>query len=346
MGAARKMSLRAKVSARLTTSSVKDDDGGAADAVAVSSAAAAARASISEAARSIRLVLAKGLAGRSGRSSTARKENDEPGGGAPLVRRFRELQADRAEQDKVIAALRSMLRDKGVSDSRVDQAVDAALFKGVDMKAHDAAASAGGLPVIAPGASRELLMRELRNLKVRAVRARFMRACFAAHAELAHARDTCAATSSSSSLFFGLINTSLTVFLFFFRCSILFFQPCDLSLLCSSSPPSPRPLAPFCISSQPVLTPASGQGFDGFHLGDDRWSEDHGRRRQPRRPKRTLARRGHPGKTQRLVVHGDFSSRIRRSRGRGGRRTQTRDVRQRRHGRSTGWHDVGDGTLG
>jgi hypothetical protein len=161
------MSLRAKAQARLSTSSVINDD--AAAAYASSAAAVAeARTSISEAARSIRVVLAKGLAGRNGKTSTSasKKEND-PGGGAPLVRKFQEAKADMAEQDKVIATLRSMLRrgggENGKTEKEIDNEIDTALFKGVDMNVH----GAGGLPAIAPGASRELLMRELRSLKVR-----------------------------------------------------------------------------------------------------------------------------------------------------------------------------------
>ena len=155
-------SPRAKMS-RLGTASAKDDDDDDDDddAPASSAVAQTVATSVAEAARSIRVVLAKGLAGRTSSKSKSSKENDEPSGGAPLLRRFRELQTDREEQDKVIDALRSLLRDKGEQDSRIDQQVDAALFRGIDMK------GGGGLPAIAHGASRELLLRELRNLKVR-----------------------------------------------------------------------------------------------------------------------------------------------------------------------------------
>ena len=44
--------------------------------------------------------------------------------GAPLLRKFKEAQADRAEQDRVVGALRAMLRDSGLPDARVDTAVD------------------------------------------------------------------------------------------------------------------------------------------------------------------------------------------------------------------------------
>jgi hypothetical protein len=41
-----------------------------------------------------------------------------------LLRKFKEVQADRAEQDRVVGALRAMLRDSGQADARIDTAVD------------------------------------------------------------------------------------------------------------------------------------------------------------------------------------------------------------------------------
>lgn len=114
------------------------------------------RVSLANAARDIRAVLARGLASR---KDAPTKENDAPRSGAPLLAKFRAAQADLAEQDKVISALRAMLRGGGAPDDAIDRWIDRHLFPGVDT-------SEGHEGVIAPGASRELLAREIRHLKV------------------------------------------------------------------------------------------------------------------------------------------------------------------------------------
>jgi hypothetical protein len=115
------------------------------------------RVSLANAARDIRSVLARGLASR---KDAPAKENDAPRSGAPLLAKFRAAQADLAEQDKVISALRAMLRGGGAPDDAIDRCIDRHLFPGVDT-------SEGHEGVIAPGASRELLAREIRHLKAR-----------------------------------------------------------------------------------------------------------------------------------------------------------------------------------
>ena len=125
--------------------------------VAPSSDDDAFRVSLANAARDIRAVLARGLASRKDASA---KENDAPRSGAPLLAKFRAAQADLAEQDKVISALRAMLRGGGAPDDAIDRWIDRHLFPGVDT-------SEGHEGVIAPGASRELLAREIRHLKAR-----------------------------------------------------------------------------------------------------------------------------------------------------------------------------------
>ena len=114
------------------------------------------RVSLANAARDIRAVLARGLASR---KDAPTKENDAPRSGAPLLAKFRAAQMDLAEQDKVISALRAMLRGGGAPDDAIDRWIDRHLFPGVDT-------SEGHEGVIAPGASRELLAREIRHLKV------------------------------------------------------------------------------------------------------------------------------------------------------------------------------------
>ena len=126
---------------------------------------------------SIRAVLAKGLAPReSGQAKPGgriiRESSKENRGAnvvgteetpeernAPLLAKFRRAQADRAEQDKVIAAMRGLLRRAGASPEMIDRAVDRELFPGVENPSDES--------VVAPGSSRELLMREVRRLRAR-----------------------------------------------------------------------------------------------------------------------------------------------------------------------------------
>ena len=139
----------------------------------------AMKSALADAARSIRGVLAKGLAAREprhGHAKTARamdpsKENrmslanahapDETPEerAAPLLAKFRRAQADRAEQDKIIAAMRRLLTRAGATKEMIDAAVDRELFPGVS--------NASDESVVAFGSSRELLMREVRRLRAR-----------------------------------------------------------------------------------------------------------------------------------------------------------------------------------
>ena len=139
----------------------------------------AMESALADAARSIRGVLAKGLAAREprhGHAKTARamdpsKENrmslanahapDETPEerAAPLLAKFRRAQADRAEQDKIIAAMRRLLTRAGATKEMIDAAVDRELFPGVS--------NASDESVVAFGSSRELLMREVRRLRAR-----------------------------------------------------------------------------------------------------------------------------------------------------------------------------------
>ena len=139
----------------------------------------AMKSALADAARSIRGVLAKGLAAREprhGHAKTARamdpsKENrmslanahapDETPEerAAPLLAKFRRAQADRAEQDKIIAAMRRLLTRAGATKTMIDAAVDRELFPGVG--------NASDESVVAFGSSRELLMREVRRLRAR-----------------------------------------------------------------------------------------------------------------------------------------------------------------------------------
>ena len=137
----------------------------------------AMKVALADAARSIRAVLAKGLAPReSGQAKPGgriiRESSKENRGSnvvgteetpeernAPLLAKFRRAQADRAEQDKVIAAMRGLLRRAGASPEMIDRAVDRELFPGVENPSDES--------VVAPGSSRELLMREVRRLRAR-----------------------------------------------------------------------------------------------------------------------------------------------------------------------------------
>ena len=137
----------------------------------------AMKVALADAARSIRAVLAKGLApresgqakhgGRIIRESSKENRGANVAGteetpeerNAPLLAKFRRAQADRAEQDKVIAAMRGLLRRAGASPEMIDRAVDRELFPGVENPSDES--------VVAPGSSRELLMREVRRLRAR-----------------------------------------------------------------------------------------------------------------------------------------------------------------------------------
>ena len=137
----------------------------------------AMKVALADAARSIRAVLAKGLApreqgqakpgGRIIRESSKENRGSNVVGteetpeerNAPLLAKFRRAQADRAEQDKVIAAMRGLLRRAGASPEMIDRAVDRELFPGVENPSDES--------VVAPGSSRELLMREVRRLRAR-----------------------------------------------------------------------------------------------------------------------------------------------------------------------------------
>ena len=156
----------------------------------------AMKSALADAARSIRGVLAKGLAAREprhGHAKTARamdpsKENrmslanahapDETPEerAAPLLAKFRRAQADRAEQDKIIAAMRRLLTRAGATKEMIDAAVDRELFPGVS--------NASDESVVAFGSSRELLMREVRRLRARD-KAASPQASHLAHQELA-----------------------------------------------------------------------------------------------------------------------------------------------------------------
>ena len=91
-------------------------------------------------------------------------------GSSGLLRKFREAQADRAEADKTVAALRSMLLARGETDGSIDATIDEVLFKG--LKGAHGVPGRGEAPTVAFGASRELLMRELRSMRARAAASR------------------------------------------------------------------------------------------------------------------------------------------------------------------------------
>ena len=85
-----------------------------------------------EAARSIRAVLARGLSARRAPTAASKENASVPSAGSPLLAKFRALQTDVAEQDKVVAALRGMLRRARAPDAAIDACIDKALFPGVD----------------------------------------------------------------------------------------------------------------------------------------------------------------------------------------------------------------------
>ena len=144
---------------------------------------AEARAVALESASRIRHLLAKGLAPR---PRAGAKENDSPASSpSVLLTKFRALQTDLAERDKTVEALKDMLRRGGAPETAIDRHVAKHLFPGVDVSAIGAtpvAASAAtgtssvelgtdarrGNPLgIVPGASRELMEREIRSLRAR-----------------------------------------------------------------------------------------------------------------------------------------------------------------------------------
>ena len=150
---------------------------------AVAPVDAEARAVALESASRIRHLLAKGLAPR---PRVGAKENDSPASSpSVLLTKFRALQTDLAERDKTVEALKDMLRRGGAPETAIDRHVAKHLFPGVDVSAIGAtpvAASAAtgtssvelgtdakrGNPLgIVPGASRELMEREIRSLRAR-----------------------------------------------------------------------------------------------------------------------------------------------------------------------------------
>ena len=152
-------------------------------AAAVAPVDAEARAVALESASRIRHLLAKGLAPR---PRAGAKENDSPASSpSVLLTKFRALQTDLAERDKTVEALKDMLRRGGAPETAIDRHVAKHLFPGVDVSAIGAtpvAASAAtgtssvelgtdakrGNPLgIVPGASRELMEREIRSLRAR-----------------------------------------------------------------------------------------------------------------------------------------------------------------------------------
>ena len=152
-------------------------------ATAVAPVDAEARAVALESASRIRHLLAKGLAPR---PRAGAKENDSPASSpSVLLTKFRALQTDLAERDKTVEALKDMLRRGGAPETAIDRHVAKHLFPGVDVSAIGAtpvAASAAtgtssvelgtdarrGNPLgIVPGASRELMEREIRSLRAR-----------------------------------------------------------------------------------------------------------------------------------------------------------------------------------
>ena len=150
---------------------------------AVAPVDAEARAVALESASRIRHLLAKGLAPR---PRAGAKENDSPASSpSVLLTKFRALQTDLAERDKTVEALKDMLRRGGAPETAIDRHVAKHLFPGVDVSvigATPVAASAAtgtssvelgtdarrGNPLgIVPGASRELMEREIRSLRAR-----------------------------------------------------------------------------------------------------------------------------------------------------------------------------------
>ena len=168
-----------------------------AKASAVAAAAPPAVAPVDEEARAvalasasrIRLLLAKGLAPR---PRAGAKENDTPSSSnSGLLAKFRALQTDLAERDKTVEALKDMLRRGGAPETAIDRHVAKHLFPGVDVSAVGGGEGDGtgaksargetstrksseredarrGNPLgIVPGASRELMEREIRSLRAR-----------------------------------------------------------------------------------------------------------------------------------------------------------------------------------
>ena len=150
----------------------------AAAAPAVAPVDAEARAVALESASRIRHLLAKGLAPR---PRTGAKENDTPSASpSVLLAKFRALQTDLAERDKTVEALKDMLRRGGAPETAIDRHVAKHLFPGVDVSAVSAVGATSevaaseredarrGNPLgIVPGASRELMEREIRALRAR-----------------------------------------------------------------------------------------------------------------------------------------------------------------------------------
>lgn len=148
-----------------------------------------ARAVALASASRIRLLLAKGLAPR---PRAGAKENDTPSSSTSgLLAKFRALQTDLAERDKTVEALKDMLRRGGAPETAIDRHVAKHLFPGVDVSAVRSGEGDGtgaksaraetstrksseredarrGNPLgIVPGASRELMEREIRSLRAR-----------------------------------------------------------------------------------------------------------------------------------------------------------------------------------
>ena len=148
-----------------------------------------ARAVALASASRIRLLLAKGLAPR---PRAGAKENDTPSSSTSgLLAKFRALQTDLAERDKTVEALKDMLRRGGAPETAIDRHVAKHLFPGVDVSAVGSGEGDGtgaksargetstrksseredarrGNPLgIVPGASRELMEREIRSLRAR-----------------------------------------------------------------------------------------------------------------------------------------------------------------------------------
>jgi hypothetical protein len=148
-----------------------------------------ARAVALASASRIRLLLAKGLAPR---PRAGAKENDTPSSSTSgLLAKFRALQTDLAERDKTVEALKDMLRRGGAPETAIDRHVAKHLFPGVDVSAVGGGEGDGtgaksargetstrksseredarrGNPLgIVPGASRELMEREIRSLRAR-----------------------------------------------------------------------------------------------------------------------------------------------------------------------------------
>jgi len=141
------------------------------------------------AASRIRHLLAKGLASRSTVSS--RKENEGgPVAQSPsaLLSKFRAAQSDLVERDKTVDALKDMLRRGGAPDAAIDRHVDKHLFPSGVVVSTVGGGEGGGTTVgavpnagtvtnaastppsgtslgITPGVSRELMEREIKQLR-------------------------------------------------------------------------------------------------------------------------------------------------------------------------------------